>query len=287
MSLYRPGRLRLARRDPRSDKSRYGHVLIVAGSRGMGGAALLASEAALRAGAGLVTTAIPASLEAALTARLPESLKLPLAESRSGALTAGSSGRLVSYARRRRVNVAAIGPGLSVTAGTAALCRRILRGLSVPMVLDADGLNVYAGSARQLAARQAPLCVTPHRRECERLFGVRVPEGDAGRVALAKRLAKLYHLVLVLKGHRTVITDGARVYVNTTGNAGMAKGGSGDVLTGLIAGLAAQGLDLYEAAVWGARLHGRAGDLAVRQKGLLGITAGDLIRCLPGAFKAG
>lgn len=287
MSTYRPGRLGLLRRRPRTDKSDYGHTLVLGGSRGMGGAILLAAESAMRSGAGLVTTAVPSGLDAPLTARLPESLRLCLPQSAAGSLAASSAEPVLEYLRRRRVSAVAIGPGLGVSKGTAALCRRLLPRLVVPTVLDADGLNVYAGAPRELLKRSAPLCITPHRRECERLFGEPVPAADAGRVALAKRLARLYHLVLVLKGHHSVVTDGERVYINPTGNAGMAKGGTGDVLTGLIAGLAAQGLGLFEAAVWGVRLHGRSGDLAVRQKGLLGITAGDLIRNFPGAFKAG
>lgn len=287
MRLYRPGKLSLLRRFPRTDKGDYGHTLVLGGSRGMGGAILLAAEAAMRSGAGLVTAAIPSGLEAPLTARLPESLKLCLPQSASGALTGSCADYILRYVRRRRVSSVAIGPGLGVSRGTRALCRKILPRLGVPVVLDADGLNVYAGAPRELARHRAPLCLTPHTRECRRLFGEPVPLRDAGRVGLAKRLARLYHLVLVLKGHHSVVTDGERVYVNPTGNAGMAKGGSGDVLTGLIAGLAAQGLPLFESAVWGVRLHGLSGDLAVRQKGLLNITAGDLIQNFPGAFKAG
>ena len=178
-----------------------------------------------------------------------------------------------------------MGPGLSVKPAPAALVRKIVREFSVPIVLDADGLNSFKGKAAELRKHAGPLVLTPHRKEFERLFREKYPENLKAREALAKKLSRFYHGVLVLKGHRTVVTDGRRVYVNRTGNPGMAKGGSGDVLAGVVAAFIAQGLGSFEAAVWAVYFHGRAGDRAVREKGELSLVASDIIEYFPKVFR--
>ena len=271
-------------RNENYDKSRYGHALIVAGSRQMTGAARLVSEAALRSGSGLVTLASPKSVIRAL--RLPpEVMTLPLAESLSGCAHASALPAIKAYVKRRRVNVLALGPGLSTDPQAVLLVQKLVAGSRIPVVLDADGLNAFRDHTDMLRKAKTPLVVTPHEREFKRLFNVSSPARLAVRTALAKKLSKFYDVVLVLKGHRTVVAGAGKVYENRTGNAGMAKGGSGDVLTGIIAAFIAQGLAPFEAARWAVYFHGRAGDMALRKTGQLGLTASDLIAHLPKAFK--
>ena len=280
----RLGKFPLLPRKARYDKSRYGHTLVVAGSRGMTGAARLTSEAALRSGSGLVTLASPKGVLRAL--RLPpELMTLPLPENVAGSLHASALKAINVYTRRRRVIALAVGPGLSTDPQTVSLVQKLVAASSVPMVLDADGLNAFRDHTDILRKAKAALVVTPHEREFKRLFNVSAPARAAARAALAKKLSKFYDVVLVLKGHRTVVAGGGKIYENHTGNAGMAKGGSGDVLTGIIAAFIAQGLTPFEAARWAVYFHGRAGDLAVRKTGQLGLTASDIIQFLPKAFK--
>lgn len=181
----------------------------------------------------------------------------------------------------------AAGPGLGQSVSVRAAVRKLVSTLSVPLVLDADGLNAFAGSAKLLkkrSPRRPPLILTPHRKEFERLFGQTPPEAPAARRRLAKTLAAEYHVVLVLKGHRTLVTDGRREYVNATGNPGMAKGGTGDVLTGMIAAFLAQGLDPFGAAAWAVHFHGKAGDRLARKTSELSVTASGLLGELPAVF---
>ncbi|HXV18600.1 MAG TPA: NAD(P)H-hydrate dehydratase [Candidatus Omnitrophota bacterium] len=267
-----------------ADKSAYGRVLVLAGSERMPGAAVLASSAALRSGAGLVTLASPKALKKAFV-RIPhEIMRLPLASTARGTVTAGAFADILRYIQKRRINSLAVGPGLTEEPGPAACVRRIILSVSVTTVLDADGLNAFKGKTSLLKNHAGPLILTPHHGEFKRLFGEEMPQNGKARLTLAKRLSKFYDVVLVLKGHRTLVVDGDRAYVNHTGNPGLAKGGSGDVLTGIIASFVAQGLDPYEAARWAVYFHGRAADIAVKRTGELGLTASDVIEALPKAF---
>ncbi len=250
----------------------------------MPGAAILAAKAALLSGAGLVTLASTRRVASAAASAVPDILLQPFAAV-SGALSVSASAPLVRYAAERRANAAALGPGLSLKNGARALVRRLVAALEIPFVLDADGLGAFAGDAAALRARRAPAVLTPHEGEFKRLFGVDVPANVRTRASLAKRTARAYSIVLVLKGHRTVVTDGRRVRVNVTGNPGMAKGGTGDVLTGMIAAFLAQGLESFEAAAWAVDLHGRAGDRLAKKTSELSVTASGLLGELPAVFR--
>jgi NAD(P)H-hydrate epimerase len=265
-------------------KGDYGRVLILAGSRGMAGAAGLVGAATLRSGAGLVRVASPASTQPIVATFEPSYMTFPLAEDRLGIVDFDAAWadleRLVADA-----DAVAIGPGLGQSEGIRALVRWVVESGQVPTVLDADALNALVGQTEVLAQVTRPVVLTPHPGEFSRLTGRRVAEVQADRVTAAAELVSIAEsLVVVLKGQGTVVTDGNRVYVNTTGNPGMATGGSGDVLTGVIAALLGQKLDAFDAAVLGTYVHGLAGDIARDQNGEVGMIAGDLVDSLPDAF---
>ncbi|NPV69523.1 MAG: NAD(P)H-hydrate dehydratase [Firmicutes bacterium] len=281
-----------------SHKGAYGRVLVVAGSSGMTGAAALAAGAACRAGAGLVTAGVPESLAPVMEAKLTEAMKLALPEAaepveeREPVETAAAGPGRVTLSRAaagpivefcRDASVLAYGPGISVTAETRALTSKLLSTIEIPLVLDADALNCLGGR-RDLEVRQWPTVITPHPGEMARLAGISTAEVQRDRLGVATEFARASGAVVVLKGARTVIAspDG-RVFINLTGNPGMATGGMGDVLTGAIAALIAQGLPPFEAAAAGVFLHGLAGDIAADQAGEAGILAGDVLRNLPTA----
>lgn len=271
-------------REPGSHKGDYGHALIVAGSPGKAGAAILAARAAVRAGAGLVTVAVPEPV-------LP-TVDLGSIESMTLGLPAGASGQLLDEAAEAVLDAAegkavlALGPGLGQEPATVAAIRRIVLDCPLPLVLDADGLNAFAGHAGDLAVRRTETVLTPHPGELGRLLGVSTAQIQEDRVAAARGAAEETGAIVVLKGHLSLIASGTAVFVNPTGNPGMATGGSGDVLTGLIAGLLAQGLDALDATVLAVYLHGLAGDLAAGRLGEIALAAGDLIEVLPAAFAA-
>jgi ADP-dependent NAD(P)H-hydrate dehydratase / NAD(P)H-hydrate epimerase len=269
----------------------FGHVLVVAGSRGMTGAAALCAAAALRSGAGLVTVAVPRSQQSVLARRGPrEAMTLPLPES-GGVLSAGAAGAVLAFIRSRGVTSLALGPGLRVMPGTRRAVKEILERAGVPAVADADALNALAagGWPRGLSG---PVAVTPHPGELARLLGISVRAVQSDRPGAARRLARARGVICVLKGAGTLVTDGRLCLKNSTGNAGLAKGGSGDVLTGVIAALAGQtsGADpaerLWRACATGVHIHGAAADRAAREKTRIGLTAGDVIEALPRAFRA-
>ncbi|MGH7197368.1 MAG: NAD(P)H-hydrate dehydratase [Candidatus Omnitrophota bacterium] len=287
MGLVRlPRKFPLLPRKKRTDKSDYGHVLVLAGSKGLSGAAKLASRAALVSGSGLVTLGVPQSLEGLMARALTEVMPLGLPETKGGALSPSAYGKIAGFIKKRKINALAVGPGLSQDVRTGSLVRKLVKNAVVPVVLDADGLNSFRKRVSLLRGRKTSLVLTPHQREFERLFGKPWPENEDARIRLAKKLSRFYDVVLLLKGHRTLVVHGDRVYVNKTGNPGMAKGGTGDVLTGIIASFIAQGLDPFSAAVWAVTVHGRAGDAAAKVKGQLGLVASDLIDHLPGVLKS-
>ena len=271
-------------RKKNTNKSDYGHALVLAGSQAMPGAAILAGRAALSSGAGLVTLGIPKSLVRMVPRVLPEAMPLGLAETPSGSLGSSALRPILDFIQKKKISALLIGPGLSQHKDTMQLVQRLIQEVKIPTVLDADGLNSFKGKAGLLKKHPAPLVLTPHRGEFERLFSQAWPETEKRRIALAKRLSKFYDVVLVLKGHRTLVVKAGTVSINPSGNPGMAKGGSGDVLSGILVSFLAQGLDAFEAARWAVYFHGVAGDIAVKQKGELGLLASDLIGALPKAF---
>ena len=272
----------LPTRRPEGHKGDYGRVLVVGGSLGMVGAPALAANAALRSGAGLVRMALPDVIQQTVA---------PLAPcATSDALPSDAQGRLSIEGRTRLLeifefqDVAAIGTGMGVSPDLQSLILAILD-VRKPTVIDADGLNNLAAISDWATHCHGELVLTPHPGEMRRLTGVASPPSKpSAREAWARRLARACGAVVVLKGHRTVVCDPRHVYVNQTGNPGMATGGSGDVLTGAIAALLGQGLAPFEAAVLGAHVHGLAGDLAARERGQLGLIASDLVDKLPEAF---
>ena len=270
-------------RQAASNKGNYGRVLIVAGSRGMTGAACLAAMSAARAGAGLVTLAVPSGVQKLVASKLTEIMTVALPESPEQ--TIGSEALDEIAALMQSFDVIAIGPGITTHPETVSFVKRILPVLKIPCVLDADGLNCLAGYTEVFKLTSAPLVLTPHPGEMGRLTDKTTAQIQQQRLETTEKAAREWGAVLLLKGASTIVASpDSRVYINTTGNPGMATGGAGDVLTGIIAGLIAQGLNPFDAAGAGAYLHGLAGDLAVRQKGCRGLVAGDILDFLPDAI---
>jgi len=263
-------------------KGTAGLVLVVAGSRGMAGAAALVGNAALRAGAGLVRIATPDAALDTVAALAPCCTTAPLPDD-GACLRAEAAERVLELADGQ--DAVALGPGLGWTLAVGSVVRAVLEGLEIPIVLDADGLNAIAADTAEVVARaRNGLILTPHPGEAARLLGTTVKTIQADREAAAERLAGL-GAVAVLKGAGTVVCDGQRLYVNETGNPGMATAGAGDVLTGMMAAFLAAGMPMFEAAVLAVWAHGRAGDLAAERLGLLGLTAMDLLGCVPEALR--
>lgn len=290
----------LAPREREGNKGSYGHVLVIGGSLGKAGAAAMAGFSALRAGAGLSTVATSKSALAAVAGFHPELMTVPLAETEEGSISSRALGPELDALLEHKT--LAIGPGISRNAETAGFVRSIVtRGSSslaanstasslansvADMVVDADALNAFEGAADQLRGRGRTLVITPHPGEMSRLTGLRIAEIQANRLGVARKFSREHELIVVLKGHRTLIAvpDGT-VWVNPTGNPGMATGGTGDILTGIVAGLIAQhpryALQATALAVY---LHGLAGDLAAEALGENSLVATDLVRFLPLAF---
>ena len=263
-------------------KGTAGLVLVVAGSRGMAGAAALVGNGALRAGAGLVRIATPDAALDTVAALAPCCTTAPLPDD-GACLRAEAAGKILELADGQ--DAVALGPGLGRTPAVGSVVRAVLEALEIPVVLDADGLNAIAADAAETIARaRNGLILTPHPGEAARLLGSSAQDVQADREAAAERLAGL-GAVAVLKGAGTVVSDGERLYVNETGNPGMATAGAGDVLTGMLAALVAARMPLFEAAVLAVWAHGRAGDLAAERLGLLGLTAMDLLGCVPEALR--
>ncbi len=275
---------RLPARPLDSNKGTFGRVLIVSGSRGMSGAAVLCAGAALRGGAGLVRLAVPEGILPIVASANPCYTTAPLPEDQHGRLTAAALPELLELVNGN--SAAGLGPGLGQSNDVGDIVSAILEQTRTPLVLDADALNVLAGRLDPLSKHRGAVILTPHPGEFARLLGCDIPTVQARREELAARFAATHGVILILKGHRTVVTDGRRLYLNTTGNPGMATGGSGDVLTGLLAALVGQKLEPFAAAQLGVYLHGLAGDLACVQQGESSLIATDLLHFLPQAFAA-
>jgi len=265
-------------------KGNYGHVLVVAGSLGKTGAGALASMAALRTGAGLVTFGVPHSLNAAMEAKLTEVMTIPLPESEEGVLGSEAAKRLVEHAEGMSALV--IGPGLGTHPETVHSLHDILRQIHLPTVVDADGINALAATPPRLGDIHAPLVLTPHPGELARLRHTTTGQIQADRLAAAQETAEALGVVVVLKGAHTIIAEPAgTLTINPTGNAGMATAGTGDVLAGMIGAFLGQGYEPGLAARLAVYIHGLAGDMAAATLGQRSMTAGDLLDFLPRAFQ--
>ena len=275
-------------RPPEAHKGNFGHVLILGGSRGMSGAPAMAAEAALRTGAGLVTVAAPESAQTSVASRLPEVMTAPLPEENGGL---SLDGYPILRESSEKADVLCIGPGGGSAQQARELFIRALREIDKPAVVDADGLNALAQMSEPIGDRKSPLIITPHPGECARLLGREVEDVQEDRIGAVREAAARFRAICVLKGRRTLIADGraARepisVAINTSGNPGMATGGSGDSLTGIIGALLAQRHEALEAACLGAYIHGRAGDFACRKRGEAGMIAGDIIEAITDAIR--
>ncbi|MDD5173999.1 MAG: NAD(P)H-hydrate dehydratase [Candidatus Omnitrophica bacterium] len=266
-------------------KKDFGHVLVIAGSGGYTGAAYLTSQAAILSGSGLVTLAVGKSIYPIMAQKLTEVMVKPFFETRDYSLSLLAEKELLNFSEK--CTCAAIGPGISRNKETQTLVRNLLGKIDKPVILDADGINAFAGHVDSLKKATAPLILTPHIGEMARLLERDADEVNNKRKDIALEFAHQYNVVLVLKGHETIVAapDGA-LYVNATGNVGMATGGTGDILTGMIASFTGQGMDAFNAAAAGVYLRGKAGDLAVMDKGVLSLIATDLLDKLPAVLKA-
>jgi len=293
--------IKIKRRKQDSHKGDYGHVFVIAGSLGMTGAAYLCCEAALLSGAGLVTLAIPKSLNPIMERKLTEVMTLPLPETKEASLSKAAYSRIRVFSKK--CDCIVIGPGLSRNRETQGLIRSLISGIKMPMVIDADGLNALAGhlsilrntclinrQAQYLPDQQAGArhntIITPHSGEMARLTGAKLFFVNSNKKDVAKKFSIEYNVTTVLKGHRTIVAaPNKRLYVNSSGNPGMASGGCGDVLTGIIGAFLACGMDPFEAARLGTYIHGLSGDIAAKNKGEISLRATDLLESLPQAFK--
>jgi NAD(P)H-hydrate epimerase len=277
----------LAPRPQDSNKGMYGHVLVVGGSLGKAGAAAMAGMSVLRSGAGLATVATAESALRTVASFHPELMTEPLAETETGsiALDAFSNGKLDELAEKK--TVLAIGPGISRHPQTAELVRKAVAKYKNPIVLDADGLNAFEGRAAELNGKGRTIVITPHPGEMARVAGCSTAEVQRDRLNIARKFAREHQLTVVLKGDRTLIAEpGGEVWVNTTGNPGMATGGTGDILTGMVAGFLAQNPSRpLQAVITAVHLHGLAGDVARESMGEHSLVATDLLAGLPEAIR--
>ncbi|MBI4684165.1 MAG: NAD(P)H-hydrate dehydratase [Nitrospirae bacterium] len=289
-----------------SNKTDYGHVLIIAGSKGKTGAALMCSRSCLRTGAGLVTVGVPESLMNIFQKRATEEMTMPLPDDGKGILSAKAIDNILEFSKK--VDVITVGPGIGISDDTKKLARELILNSSVPLVIDADGINSIKDNIGILKKARSPVIITPHTGEMARLlqktvqslkFKVKSSEKlqtlnselqtliEKDRINIAINFAKKTKTYLVLKGAPTIIAEPeGSAFINTTGNPGMASAGVGDVLTGIIAGLLGQGLNPLEASILGVFMHGLAGDISAGKKGEHSMIASDIIKEIPSAFKA-
>lgn len=264
-------------RAPESDKNTYGRVLAICGCRDYIGAPFFAAQAAVRTGSGIVTLALPACIYPILAAKLNEPTFLPLETGADGKISAES---LPSLARRAAILA---GPGLGISAGVTQAIQAIVEQADCPLILDADGINALAGHIDIVEKAKYPVVLTPHKHEFARICDVPLTEN---REEMASAFARKHHCVLLLKGHRTIIAGAqGELYQNVHGNPGMSKGGSGDVLSGIILSLLGQGLEPLAAAACGAYIHSRAGDLCANDIGEFGMTPTDMLGYIPRVLK--
>ncbi len=272
-------------RPDNANKGTMGTLLSICGSFGMAGAAILAGKSALRCGVGLEKLAIPKSIYPIAAGSILESVFLPLSETSDGKISRTNIPSLLLEAKKSTAVL--LGCGLSVCDDTKALVKSFVENCTAPMVLDADALNCIADNPEILKKRKSDIIITPHPGEMGRLCGITAKEVNAGRVDVALSFAKKYGVITVLKGSGTVIASpNGQALLNTTGNSGMATGGSGDVLAGMTAGLLAQGKSAFDCAAAAVYLHGLAGDFAAEKLGKISMLPSDIIDCIAQAFKS-
>ena len=275
----------LPKRPPDAHKGTFGHVFVIAGSRGLTGAARLACKGAGRSGVGLVTLGVPAPLAEVMAAGLIESMSLPLPSTAEETLYNGATVPALAFAVDKSAVV--LGPGLSRNPETKRFVCDFVPQCPVPLAIDADGLNALSDNPELLRGCRSSVALTPHLGEMARLLECATAEIQADREAAASKLAEMANCVVALKGHATVVAaPGGELAVNTTGNAGLAKGGTGDVLAGLLGGLLAQGMDAFDAAQAAVYVHGLSGDLAAADLTQRGMRARDVADYLPAAWRA-
>lgn len=280
----------IVKRNKDSHKGDYGKVLIIAGSKGMSGAAILAGRAALKAGAGLVTIACPKSERVVITSALPEAMTLPLSE-QDGTPSLKAAQEILKWQKIKKYDVALIGPGLSVLKEAPLFILEVIKKLQVPMIIDADALNALSkkSSFEKILSSKIPYIMTPHLGEMKRLLKIESSNGKN----LALKLFKKTGAIIIMKGNKTLVKSKNNFYENTTGGPSLSKGGSGDVLAGLIAGLWAQSgkrgaynnKTAFESSILGVYLHGLCGDLASKKLSERCVLAGELLDYLPAAFR--
>jgi NAD(P)H-hydrate epimerase len=272
-------------RPAESNKGNYGHVLVAGGSLGKAGAAAMAGMAALRAGAGLSTVATPQSVLGTVAGFHSELMTEPLPETDAGTISTSALSRVEQLAKGK--SVLAIGPGISRDPQTAELVRALAAQLQLPMVVDADGLNAFEGRTNELNGKARTIVITPHPGEMARLAGCTIAQVQNNRLEVARNFAREHELTVVLKGHRTLVVQAdGEAWVNTTGNPGMATGGTGDILTGMVAGMIAQhAKQAFVAVLAAVHLHGLAGDVMRERVGEHSLVATDLLKGLPEAFR--
>ena len=272
----------LAPRSPKAHKGDYGHLFVLAGSPGKTGAAAMVCQGALRTGTGLVTLGIAASLNPILEAKLTEAMTEPIPDATDGYLSADALERIRQLLEGK--TALALGPGISTRSQVQEFIVELIPKVTIPLVIDADGITALAQRPEILKECKSTVVLTPHPGEMARLVGTTTQTVQEDRIGVAKEFASSFGCIVVLKGNRTVIATPEEVYINPTGNPGMASGGTGDVLTGMIGGLIAQGLPPLEAAKWGVFLHGLAGDIAAKELGEIPLIAGDIVDYLPDAL---
>jgi NAD(P)H-hydrate epimerase len=271
-------------RDPAGHKGSFGHLFVVAGSVGLTGAAALSSVAALRAGCGLVTLGLPAGLNDLMEVKLTEVMTLPLPETPERSLAPEALDPILSFSKSCRAMV--LGPGLSRQPGTGELVRKLLPEIDIPLLVDADGLNATADEPACLEPNAPKTVITPHYGELERLTDIPIAKSRQDPIGSALNASRTLNVVVALKGAPTVVaTPDGHASVNPTGNSGLATAGSGDVLSGIIAGFLAQGLTPFDAARLGVYVHGLAADIMAGEIGEHGLVAGDLLQMIPGVIK--
>ena len=272
-------------RPDNANKGTMGTLLSICGSFGMAGAAILAGKSALRCGVGLEKLAIPKSIYPIAAGSILESVFLPLSETSDGKISRTNIPSLLLEAKKSTAVL--LGCGLTVCDDTKALVKSFVENCTAPMVLDADALNCIADNPEILKKRKSDIIITPHPGEMGRLCGITAKEVNADRVDVALSFAKKYGIITVLKGSGTIIASpNGQALLNTTGNSGMATGGSGDVLAGMTAGLLAQGKSAFDCAAAAVYLHGLAGDFAAEKLGKISMLPSDIIDCIAQAFKS-
>ena len=262
-----------------SHKGDYGHLFIIGGSPGLTGAVCLSGLAALRSGCGLVTIGIPESLNQIIEVKTTEVMSFPLQETKEHTFSASALAKTRKFIEEKADGVV-IGPGISLQTETQQFVKEIIKDTKKPLVIDADAIKIISSDLSILKKKKTPIILTPHPGEMGYLIKKDTSEIQKDRVNCAKKIASEFGVIIILKGHKTVITDGKNVHINLTGNPGMATAGSGDVLSGILGSLLAQGIDPFAASKLAAHLHGLAGDLAVKEIGETSLIASDLIEYL-------